>query len=156
MHSRTKKLTKLITTFFYIGYIPYMPGTFGSLAGVLIFLCLGESNAAVIIATIIITFLGFIFSDLAEKVFLKKDPSCVVIDEVSGMLLCYCFVKFTLFNIIAGFVLFRLFDIIKPFYIKQIEKIKGGAGIMLDDLTAGIYVVLVLKATNILIRYLTF
>ncbi len=154
MHLRTEKLTKLIVTFFYVGYIPYMPGTFGSLAGVLIFLCLGKSNAAIILATIIITFLGFIFCGLAEKVFSQKDPSCVVIDEVSGMLLCYCFLKLTIFNVIAGFILFRLFDIIKPFYIRRVEKIRGSAGIMLDDLTAGIYVVLVLKAANILIKFL--
>lgn len=152
MHLKTEKLIKLIVTFFYIGYIPYMPGTFGALAGAGIFLLLGKDSADVIIATIIITVLGFIFCGSAERVFLKKDPACVVIDEVSGMLLCYCFMDLTLFNVVGGFILFRVFDIFKPFYIKQIEKIKGSAGIMLDDLTAGIYAVAVLKALNILIK----
>ncbi|MBU1087444.1 MAG: phosphatidylglycerophosphatase A [Candidatus Omnitrophica bacterium] len=152
MNLKTEKLTKLIVTFFYLGYVPYMPGTFGSLAGVIIFLCLGKSSLAVILATIIITLLGFVFCGLAEKVFSQKDPSCIVIDEVSGMLLCYCFVKISLFNVIAGFVLFRLFDIIKPFQIKRLEKIKGSAGIMLDDLAAAGYAIIFLKVINHLIK----
>ncbi|MBU1045142.1 MAG: phosphatidylglycerophosphatase A [Candidatus Omnitrophica bacterium] len=152
MHSKTEKLTKLIVTFFYLGYLPYIPGTFGSLAGVVIFLFLGKSSVAVILATIFITLLGFIFSGLAENVFSRKDPSCVVIDEVSGMLLCYCFVKISLFNVIVGFLLFRIMDIIKPFYIKRLEKLKGSLGIMLDDLAAGIYAVIFLKLITVLIQ----
>lgn len=150
MHLRNQKLIKLITTFFYIGYLPYMPGTFGSLAGVLIFICIGNSSAVYIPTTIFITVVGFLYCGAAEKVFLKKDPSCIVIDEVSGMLLCYCFVPVTLFNVIAGFILFRIFDILKPLYINRLQKIKGSAGIMLDDLAAAGYVVIALQGMGYL------
>ncbi|MFH1061296.1 MAG: phosphatidylglycerophosphatase A [Candidatus Omnitrophota bacterium] len=155
MHSRAEKLIKMIVTFFYLGYVPYMPGTFGALAGVIIFLFLGSSSFIYVLTTILITLIGFIFCGSGEKVFFQKDPSCIIIDEVSGMLVCYCFLPITLFNVIAGFILFRIFDIFKPFYIKRVEKIKGSAGIMLDDLFAAGYVVILLQIIQACRRLLT-
>lgn len=145
MHLKIEKLVKIIVTFFYLGYVPFMPGTFGALAGVIIFIFLGRNSAMYVISAILITFIGFLFCGLGEKVFFKKDPACIIIDEVSGMLICFCFLPVTLFNVITGFILFRIFDIFKPFYIKRVERIKGSAGIMLDDLLAAGYVVILLQ-----------
>jgi phosphatidylglycerophosphatase A len=122
-----------------------MPGTFGSLAGVMIFIFLGKNSFAYVISAMLITLIGFIFCGLGEKVYFQKDPACIIIDEVSGMLVCFCFLPVTMFNVIVGFILFRIFDIFKPFYIKRVEMIKGSAGIMLDDLLAGGYVVILLQ-----------
>jgi phosphatidylglycerophosphatase A len=148
MNLKTKAIVKFVTTFSYLGYFPKIPGTAGSLAGALIFILLGKNHTSVVLATIIITALGFLFCGPAEKAFKKKDPSAVVIDEVSGMLLCYCFVPMNWPNILAGFVLFRIFDIIKPLKIRKMESFKGGLGIMLDDILAAAYVVLILLFFN--------
>jgi phosphatidylglycerophosphatase A len=152
MRLKTEKLIKLIVTFFYLGYVPIIPGTFGALAGVVIFLLLGKSGSVYIITTLLITLFGFIFSGYGEKIFSQKDPSCIIIDEVSGMLVCYCFLPMTFFNVIVGFVLFRIFDIVKPFYIKKLEKLKGSAGIMLDDLAASGCVLILLEVMHYLNR----
>lgn len=142
---KNNKLIRLITTFFYLGYVPKMPGTAGSLAGVIIFLFFGKVSTAYVLTTILIIFIGFLSCGAAERVFSEKDPGCIVIDEVSGILLCYCFVPATLFNIIGGFILFRIFDILKPLYINRLQNIKGSAGVMLDDLLAAGYSIVVLQ-----------
>jgi len=140
-----KSLIKIISTFFYVGYLPLIPGTFGSIAGLVIYYLVKDSLPVYLITTGILIFLGFITSDSIEKSLEKKDPSCVVIDEVSGMMLSLLFIPFNLKLVIVGFFLFRLFDTLKPYPAGRFEKLRGGLGIMSDDLIAGLYTNLVLQ-----------
>ena len=94
-----------------------------------------------------VTVLGFLISGRAEKLFGRKDPSCIVIDEVSGMLLSLLFIPHDLKYIIAAFFLFRIFDTLKPFPAGRLQSLKGSTGIMIDDIIAAFY-------TNILLQIL--
>jgi phosphatidylglycerophosphatase A len=82
----------------------------------------------------------------AEKIFNQKDSGCIVIDEIGGMLITFFMVPWSIQNILIGFVLFRVFDIAKPFPIRLIDKrFKGGIGVVMDDIMAGIYANVVLR-----------
>ena len=85
-------------------------------------------------------------ADEAEKILKQKDPGCIVIDEIAGYVVTMVSIPLSIYTIIAGFILFRFFDIIKPFPVKYFEKkFKGGPGIVLDDLVAGLLSAFVLK-----------
>ncbi|MDP8260608.1 MAG: phosphatidylglycerophosphatase A [Candidatus Gygaella obscura] len=137
-----KVLVKLITTFFYIGYIPYVSGTMGSLAGIAIYFLVYKNIILYWVVLVIFLLAGFIFSGMAEKIFGKKDPRFVVIDEVCGMLICLCGLKFELKPIVASFLFFRLFDVLKPPPANKFESMRGSLGIMLDDLIASFYTII--------------
>lgn len=81
-------------------------------------------------------------SDRSQKLLAQHDPSIVVIDEVAGFLLTMFILPFSWLNLGIGFVFFRFFDILKPYPIKRLERLKGGFGIVMDDLVAGIYALL--------------
>lgn len=141
-------LTKLLATFFYAGYFPLIPGTFGSFIAVLIFFALKDNPLAYILFTSCILLLGFFVGTEAEVIFKRKDPPYVVIDEVGGMLLSLLsllFFKYDLLIIVAGFLLFRLLDTLKPYPAHQFERLPAGAGIMLDDIVAAVYTNVVLQ-----------
>ena len=128
------------STGFYSGYIPFAPGTFGTLTALpfcyLLSICSRGGGAVIIIAVIL---LAIWLADSSEKLINKKDPGCIVIDEIAGMLVTLAGLPFNFFTVAMGFVLFRLLDIFKPFPIRYLErKIPGGAGIVVDDLVAGI------------------
>ena len=135
---------KLIGTF-GVGYIPGAPGTYGSLIGVgiyyLAFRYTGEIPT--LILTFIIFLVGIPVADTLNKVW-KEDDGRIVIDEVAGQMVALLFHYPSLFILITGFILFRLFDITKPLFIKKMEKIKGGTGVMMDDLVSGVIVNLLL------------
>jgi len=132
------KINRTIVTFFGIGYLPLMPGTYASAAGVLIYLAFKDNLYTYLALTLIITIAGFICARRAEELFDKPDPSQVVIDEVSGMLIAFILVPFSVSNVIIGFFLFRALDIIKVYPLNVVEKVRGGRGIMLDDILAGV------------------
>ena len=132
-------LVKLISTFFGIGFSPLAPGTFGSVAGVVIYYFLYRQEYVFYAALFLLIMAGFAVSARAETVFGKKDPGCVVIDEVVGMMIALILVPFTWINIVIVFVLFRFMDAVKPYPIKKLENMPGGFGIMLDDVAAGLY-----------------
>lgn len=145
-----KPLNKLIIFFatgFYAGFLPYAPGTFGSLIGVGIFLIINGLSPVYYLITIFLLFtLGVYLSDRAEALFARDDPSQIIFDEIMGLLVAMAFIPNGVGWIIAGFLLFRFFDIFKPYPIRDIEnRFNGGLGIMLDDIAAGIY-------TNILLQ----
>jgi len=147
---------ELISTFFYCGKSKFAPGTVGTLVAFLISVPLLYFENFTLISTIIaiLTLVtGIYTSDKYSKKIKKEDPKEVVIDEVSGyftsLALSSLFIQidgFNLANIIyllLNFVAFRLFDIFKPYPISHIDKnIKGGFGIMLDDILAGIFAAL--------------
>ena len=133
---------------FGVGYLPLIPGTFGSLVGVGIFLLLftatSASFALILIIILIITFVGIWAAFRTEELEGRKDPGKVVVDEVAGQMIAL--LPLTLFTlqsltraVIVSFILFRLFDIFKPYPAGRFERLKGGFGIMCDDLMAGFY-----------------
>lgn len=124
-----------------IGHIPYFPGTWGSLAATILapFAFLPLSLFARILLLLLIFFTGAIASKFSEKHFKKKDPSAVVIDELGGQFLTFIFLfQVNISLLFTGFLVFRVFDILKPWPIKNSEQwLQNGFGIMLDDYIAG-------------------
>ncbi len=142
------QLIMMLATGFYSGYIPKAPGTCGSLVGLLLyFLFLNHfslSNYLFILAGML--FIGFWVAGSAEKILNQKDPQPVVIDEIVGILITLTAAPPQIPVWLLGFMIFRFFDILKPFPIRWVDqRIHGGIGIMLDDVIAGIFSWLVLQ-----------
>lgn len=139
---------RIIATVFFIGYIPFAPGTVTS-AFAMAFLWFLKPSDAFILFILILSFISGIFaSKKVQEQSQKKDPSFVVIDEFTGYLTAVIFLPFSFKNLFVGFILFRFFDILKPPPIRQIEsRTKGGFSIMIDDIIAGLM-------TNLLLRIL--
>jgi phosphatidylglycerophosphatase A len=132
-------LYKYIATLAFLGYLPYAPGTFGTAAGFLFVILLRPDDMRLLAVCSGVFLVGVLTSHQAEKQ-LGKDSGHIVIDELCGYMISVLFVPKSGVYLIAAFVLFRIFDIIKPPPIRRIEKfVPGGAGIMLDDVLAGIY-----------------
>ena len=146
-----KQLGLLIATFFGIGRIRVAPGTWASLAVTLIIYFIPASAlpfTLLALLTGIVFVIGIPAAAICEKHFQKKDPRQCVIDEVAGQLVCFWVLPHTVFFYSAAFLLFRFFDIVKPFPIKASERIPFGIGIMLDDVLAGFYALLVLQVAR--------
>jgi len=140
-----KFIIKILSTFFYLGYLPLIPGTFGSLAGIVLIYLINVYALNYVLLTLGITAIGFLVCGHAEKAMQKKDPRYVVIDEVSGMLLSLLFIPYNIKLVIIAFILFRILDTFKPYPAGRLEKLKGSVGIMSDDLIAGAYTNLILQ-----------
>lgn len=128
------------------GYAPIAPGTAGSAVGVVLYLATRHwsfpSQALLIISVALV---GIWAANVAAAHFSKSDPSQVVVDEVAGQLLTYAGLGLNWPGILAGFLLFRALDIIKPWPARQLEGLHGGIGIMADDLMAAVYANLILR-----------
>ncbi len=149
-----KPLNKLIiflATGFYAGYLPYAPGTFGSLIGVGLFLIINSLSPVYYLIVFFLLFsLGVYISDRAEALFAKNDPSQIIFDEMIGLLVAMALIPSGIGWIVAGFFIFRFFDIFKPYPIRDIEKrFNGGLGIILDDVAAGVYTNILLQAVRL-------
>lgn len=134
------KISLALSTWFGTGLLSVAPGTFGTIATVpLVFglACLGTVLSGFIIAMVVAVAIWA--SDRSEELLGNDDPSEVVIDEVAGFLLTMFLLPLSWLTLGLGFILFRVFDIFKPYPIKQAEKLRGGLGIVTDDLVAGIY-----------------
>jgi phosphatidylglycerophosphatase A len=101
----------------------------------------------IVIALVIVV--GVWVAGVVEKESSKKDPSVVVVDEVAGMLLSLYLIPLSWTGLIVGFFVFRLFDIVKPYPCRRVEKLHGGVGIMADDLIAGVYTNIVLRLASL-------
>lgn len=142
-----------IATGCYSGYLPKAPGTWGSLVGLALFFVLQMLSLPVYLAAVAAIFLiGIFAAGEAEKIMDNRDPGIVVIDEIVGMLITMIAVPATPLAMASGFILFRIFDILKPFPIRLVDqRFHGGLGIMLDDVLAGIYSLIVL---HLVIRFI--
>jgi len=154
----------LAVTTFGVGYLPLMPGTYGSAVGVAIYVAGSRldsiwehhwapihgiiaaqataiSVAAVLIVFLLFTLLGVWAAGHATELLGSLDPSQAVVDEVIGQLIVFLFVPFGIGwpLILAGFLLFRLFDIWKPYPIDSLQVLPGGIGVCADDILAGVY-----------------
>ncbi len=134
------KVALVLSTWFGSGLFPVAPGTFGTLAAVPLILVLNNLGIWYSAVTLVIAVVISIWSaGLTQDLLGKDDPSAVVIDEVAGFLLTMTFLPFSWLVLGLGFVLFRIFDVFKPYPIKHLERLKGGFGIVMDDLLAGLY-----------------
>lgn len=139
------KIEKLLGSGFYTGYIPFASGTFGSIAGLIIYLIPGFENPTIMLIMIsIFTVVGVNIGTKFEKAY-GKDPHQCTIDEIVGMWISLLFVPKKLWFIVIAFILWRLLDIIKPFPAKLVEKINGGIGIMADDIIAALYTLVLVQ-----------
>jgi phosphatidylglycerophosphatase A len=149
------RLCLIYASALYIGYIPGMPGTYGSLATVLVYFAVYHFSGRILpalhlSAVCLISLAGVLASAEVSRSTGKEDPSFVVIDEVAGQLLTFLFLPVSVLNLVLGFMLFRVFDIWKPFPIWKLESLGNGVGIMADDLLAGVYANVILQLMNFL------
>lgn len=142
------RLAVFLATVGYVGYFPIAPGTLGSAAGLIVYaLVWWCGSAAVEIGLILGLFaVGVWAGTTAERYFGGVDPGPIVLDEVVGMLITLAFIPDLGWSgLIAGFVLFRIFDVIKPFPAGRFEQLHGGLGVMADDAMAAVYANLTLR-----------
>jgi phosphatidylglycerophosphatase A len=128
------------------GYMPIAPGTLGSAVGLLLWFLLPAPAWTQLLAIALVMAAGTWSAGVAERHFGRHDPGQVVIDEVAGMLITLFLIPAGWFSAAVGFLLFRAADIVKPFPARRFERLPGGLGIMADDVMAGIYANLALRA----------
>jgi len=141
------RLAILVCTFGYIGYFPVAPGTIGSAGGLLVYAVLrwAHTTPAVDGLVIVLLFSAGVWSGThAERYFGATDPGPGVIDEVVGMLITLFLLPPTVAVAVAGFFIFRVFDVIKPFPARRFEVLHGGMGMMADDVMSAVYANLLL------------
>ncbi|MDR1259780.1 MAG: phosphatidylglycerophosphatase A [Endomicrobium sp.] len=147
------KINKII--FFFssvagLGYIKYAPGTFASLASILLWVFfIPNFYIFQVFMLFIILIFAILFSSLAENIYNNKDDQRIVIDEFIGVWFSVAFLPKT-FSFL-GFLLFRVFDIKKPLFIKQLQKMKNGLGITADDIISGVFVNIILQVLKLMI-----
>ena len=141
------RLAVFIATFGYCGYFPFAPGTVGSAAGLVVYLLVWWTGSPVVeVGLIAVLFAAGVWAGTtAERYFGGIDPGPIVVDEVVGMLITLAFIPVGPSGAIAGFVLFRIFDVIKPFPAGRLESLHGGLGVMADDAMAAVYANLSLR-----------
>ena len=122
-----------------VGYAPVAPGTFGSVAGLAVWWLLPQQTLVHAIAIAVLFVVGSWAGSIAETHFGRVDPGQVVIDEVMGMLITLFLNPVSWAGAILGFLLFRLFDVIKPYPSNRLERLRGGVGVMADDGMAAVY-----------------
>jgi phosphatidylglycerophosphatase A len=138
------RLVVAIATGVYVGYLPPAPGTLGSLLGLLLLWPLKPGTVQVLV-TLFLIGVGIVVADRAARVIGGQDPPAIVIDEIAGIAVATLLLPPQVQERVVAFVIFRLFDVIKPFPARQAERLPGGFGIVGDDLIAGLY-------TNLLVR----
>jgi phosphatidylglycerophosphatase A len=141
-------LALLVATFGYVGFFPVAPGTAGSLAALVVYAVVHWVGVPALEALSILGIFatGVWASTVSERVLGRTDPGPVVIDEVVGMLVTLAGMPLSPTGVALGFLLFRVFDIVKPFPARRLEDAPGGWGIMLDDIVAGLYGQVALRA----------
>lgn len=135
----------VLASAFGVGFVPFAPGTFGSAVGLLVWWIVPASATAQGIAILALFVLGSWCGGVAERHFSGTDPKQVVIDEVMGMLITLFLNPVGWPGALGGFLLFRLFDVIKPWPSDRLELLHGGVGVMADDAMAAIYANLTLR-----------
>jgi phosphatidylglycerophosphatase A len=154
--SRCPQWATLIATFFGVGRLKPGPGTWGSAATVLLWAAIAFSlpqswrSPVAIALTLLVVLIGIPAATEVSRAAQRKDPQFVVIDEVAGQLLTLIGVPLSWKTLLAGFILFRAFDIIKPPPIRQLERLPEGTGIVLDDVAAGFFACFVM---HLLLRF---
>jgi phosphatidylglycerophosphatase A len=135
------RLALFVATGGYVGYVPFAPGTFGSALGLGLLWGLrpfGDVRLEIVMIILVLV-LGVWSGSVAERYAGRVDPGIVVIDEVAGMLITMLLIPVTAISVLAGFLVFRALDILKPWPARRLERLPGGFGIMADDVMAAAY-----------------
>ncbi len=146
------RLSWLLATFFGVGYVPPGPGTWAAAITVLLWWTAARAIPAewrlpvAITAAVAVTLIGIAPSSVVARESGQKDPRFVVIDEVAGQMFALIGCPLNWKYLLAGFILFRSFDIAKPFPLRRLERLAAGTGIMMDDVGAGLYALVLLEA----------
>jgi len=138
------RVALVLATVFGAGYAPVAPGTVASALTVLVLWIVPFSHPWLVVFLVAVTVAGTWAAHRAERAIGTKDPGAIVIDEVAGMTLSVAPFVLTPAVLAVGFVLFRVFDVTKPFPARASQRIIGGIGVMVDDLIAGLYALLVI------------
>jgi phosphatidylglycerophosphatase A len=150
LNTAMRSILKQIATLGPVGFFPVAPGTFGTLVA-LAFVAITNLPAHLYLAlTATVIAIGIYSSSAVEEITDEKDPGCIVIDEVAGYFVSMAFLPATIFYLVSSFVLFRIFDILKPPPLDRLQRLKGGTGVMADDILAGIYTNIILQIWKIL------
>jgi phosphatidylglycerophosphatase A len=145
------RFLKYIATLGFVGYIPFAPGTFGSLVACVLFVLIKPSVLLHFTILLFLIPLGIISSHYAEILLKDKDSRYIVIDEFCGYFIAVLFLPFDAFYIMGAFFLFRFFDILKPFPIRTAEHVfRGGMGIMADDIIAALFTNMILQIARLI------
>jgi len=154
LQKRVKKFILFWATGFGVGYSPVAPGTVGTLIAIPVYYFLSNISSPIYEITLVgFFFLSVWISENAEIFFGKKDDQRIVIDEIMGFLITMLWVPKTTILMGVGFFLFRFFDIVKPFPIRRLEKkLKGGYGVVADDVMAGVYANIVLQVIGLIMK----
>ena len=143
------RLAVFIATVGYCGYFPFAPGTVGSAAGLVFYLLVWWTGSSMVEVGLIAALfaVGVWAGTTAERYFGGVDPGPIVLDEVVGMLITLAFIPVGWSGALAGFFIFRIYDIIKPYPAGRLEALHGGLGVMADDAMAAVYANLSLRLT---------
>ena len=142
-----QRFAEFVSTGFYSGYLPKAPGTWGTLVTVpLVWLLWHLDPVWWFVSTVAVTCLGIWSADVTARALGLKDPGMVVIDEMAGYMVAMLPFAAGWPALLIAFVVFRGFDILKPFPLRRLEALPGGQGIMYDDLGAGVYTAIVMLA----------
>jgi phosphatidylglycerophosphatase A len=138
------RLIRAVVTGLGIGFLPLAPGTWASGATVLLVALIhwvAPTREALVLGGILVllTPLAVVFSTRYSQAENHPDPAQVVIDEIIGQMFCFLWVPISIFSLAVGFLMFRFFDILKPFPVRTCERLPGGMGIVCDDVAAGLY-----------------
>jgi phosphatidylglycerophosphatase A len=151
------KIILFLSSAFGAGYIKYAPGTFGTLVGLVLWVLFVPVDYDLQFYCVIsMLLISIVISSLAEKIYNIKDDQRIVIDEVAGIWVTLAFLPKTFIFLFLGFILFRLFDIKKPWIIYKMQNLKGGLGITVDDILAGIFANFILQIINLICILLTY
>lgn len=153
--SRTavNRVALLIATVAGVGYAPVAPGTVASALTVVVLGLVAPPPGPLLLFVIVVIVVGTWAAHDAERSLGGKDPGAIVIDEVAGMALSVLTLPLTPLVLLAGFLLFRVFDIVKPYPANALQRLRGGVGVMLDDLVAGLYALVLLVAARALLGW---
>lgn len=156
-----KVVAKAISTGLGLGYAPLGPGTMGALAITIVYWFIPLDNLWYFIFLVLgITLIGVYSSSITEKEMQSNvgdqnfhDPGIIIIDEIAGMLVTLIAIPKEFKYLVIAFILFRFFDIVKPFPIKKVEKLKAGWGIMMDDVVSGIFANVLLRVIILIFNF---
>ncbi len=150
-----EQVIKFIASGCYAGYSPVIPGTIGTVVGIIFYLNFQSNMRLISQCGLLVGFgvVGIWVCTKAEMLFGKKDSSKVVFDEITGYMVGMFGIKPCLATITTGFLLFRILDVLKPFHIDKTEQLNGGLGIMVDDILCGIVCCVILHLTFGFIPY---
>ena len=147
------RLAVLIATVFGAGYAPIAPGTVGSAVTVALLWLIPFSRAELLLFLVAVAVVGTWAAHRAERAIGGKDPGAIVIDEVAGMTLSVVAFPLTPSVLLAGFVLFRVFDVLKPPPARESQRLTGGVGVVIDDLIAGLYALAIIALSRSLVGW---